>query len=249
MLLNEIKDIPTEETLEEGKKSKKAAFRKKLAKGKMKKKNKKKAKKKRAKKSGFKMKRKDAAKKLHSIKTKISKKHPVNERADALAKFLDVDMEEVEESSYSDADFEADGGEYMVLTDDEADEKAADYIKDSLWAFNASFIQYHMDDIAVINYIGGDLTIEADPDDEDSEDYEMSVEEWFSEMSEFGSLEGWIKAMQEKAEGANDAFEKVIPDVQSLIHSAIDADGRGHFLSSYDGEENEEGKFYIYRTN
>ena len=26
-------------------------------------------------------------------------------------------------------------------------------------------------------------------------------------------------------------------------------DGRGHSLSSYDGEENEEGEFFIYRTN
>ena len=26
-------------------------------------------------------------------------------------------------------------------------------------------------------------------------------------------------------------------------------DGRGHFLSSYDGEENEEGELFIYRTN
>lgn len=44
----------------------------------------------------------------------------------------------------------------------------------------------------------------------------------------------------------------------SFSESAIAADGRGHFLSSYDGEENEvsaediDGNpvtFYLYRTN
>jgi hypothetical protein len=30
---------------------------------------------------------------------------------------------------------------------------------------------------------------------------------------------------------------------------AISADGRGHFLSGYDGNENEQDGFYIYRTN
>lgn len=31
-------------------------------------------------------------------------------------------------------------GDYLVLTDKEADEKAAEYIKESLWAFNPSFL-------------------------------------------------------------------------------------------------------------
>ena len=30
--------------------------------------------------------------------------------------------------------------EYLVLTDDEADDAAAEYVKESLWAFNASFL-------------------------------------------------------------------------------------------------------------
>lgn len=33
-----------------------------------------------------------------------------------------------------------DGKEYLILTADEADAKAGDYIKNSLWAFNANFI-------------------------------------------------------------------------------------------------------------
>ena len=40
----------------------------------------------------------------------------------ALAEHLGIDADEVEETSYDDCTFEADGGEYMVLTDDEADQ-------------------------------------------------------------------------------------------------------------------------------
>lgn len=60
-------------------------------------------------------------------------------------------------------------------------------------------------------------------------------------------------AMQDKCEGANDAFVKLIErtsgGMKAFVAEAISEDGRGHFMSSWDGEENEAGEFYIYRTN
>lgn len=105
---------------------------------------------------------------------------------------------------------------YIVLTDEEADEKAAQYIRESLWAFNASFIIDH-----------SKLPHEA---------------------------EGMIKSWQaEKCEDANDTIEALIDDMDVFIEDAISADGRGHFITSYDGNENEETvngeRFYIYRMN
>jgi hypothetical protein len=38
-------------------------------------------------------------------------------------------------------------------------------------------------------------------------------------------------------------------DEDELMKDAISTDGRGHFISSYDGEENEQGDYYIYRRN
>jgi hypothetical protein len=38
-----------------------------------------------------------------------------------------------------------DSGEYLILTDEEADEKAEEYILNSLWAFNSEFIIRHTD--------------------------------------------------------------------------------------------------------
>lgn len=65
-----------------------------------------------------------------------------------------------------------------------------------------------------------------------------------------------VKAIQEKYEDGNDALVKIIEklgDWSYFVKDSILADGRGHFLSGYDGEENEvffEGVwYYIYRTN
>ncbi len=72
-----------------------------------------------------------------------------------------------------------------------------------------------------------------------------------------------IQAWQEKeCEGANDGILTLIKKtcgIERFTQSAVSADGRGHFLSSYDGEENSETivldgtgdrcEFFIYRVN
>jgi hypothetical protein len=83
-------------------------------------------------------------------------------------------------------------------------------------------------------------------------------------LSECGlpnSLEEAIQAWQEKeCEGANEGLLALVEKTCGLdkfTRAAISADGRGHFLSSYDGNENDEvvtygterETFYIYRTN
>jgi len=115
---------------------------------------------------------------------------------------------------YHDNDYSND---YLVLEDDEADEKATEYIKDSLWAFTPSFL---------------------------------------SERT--GLDEEVFKAIQDngKCESNNDTILNLVEKLDNLddfVQAAISADGRGHFMSSYDGNENEETvngtTFYIYRQN
>jgi len=114
---------------------------------------------------------------------------------------------------YSEVQEWVDDGIYMVLTDDEADEKAEEYILDSAWAFNADFICRH-----------AGLPYEA------------------SEM-----ISSYTK---EKCEDANDVVLAMI-DIDHFVQDTIRSDGRGHFISYYDGEEHEENVFdewfYIYR--
>jgi len=63
-----------------------------------------------------------------------------------------------------------------------------------------------------------------------------------------------LKEMQAKlCEGCNDLVECLIEDLDEFIDDAISADGRGHFLSSYDGNEEKvtiDGEtFYAYQLN
>jgi hypothetical protein len=116
---------------------------------------------------------------------------------------------------YNESNFEAFGNEYNVFTEDEREEEVTEYIKESLWAFNASFL-------------AGETEL---------------PEEVF-------------KALSEKCESGNEDILKIVEKtcgLDSLVDSATSADGYGHFLSPYDGEEQEEKIedtwFYIYRMN
>jgi hypothetical protein len=104
---------------------------------------------------------------------------------------------------------------FRVLDESEADDACGDYIEQSLWAFNASFLA-GMTDLP---------------------------EEVFT-------------ALADKCEDANDPIMRIIKStcgIDKFVNEAVSADGRGHFLSGYDGEENEYtggGRyFYIYRVN
>lgn len=76
-------------------------------------------------------------------------------------------------------------------------------------------------------------------------------------LSECGlpsELEDAIQAFQSKeCESANDAIAALIEKtcgMDSFVASAISAEGRGHFLASYDGDEMElADNFYAYRIN
>lgn len=128
----------------------------------------------------------------------------------ALSEHLDIDMEDIEQSDYDSAEFEADGETYLVCTDGEAEERAGDYIKESLWAFNTGFIIDH----SSLPYDATDM----------------------------------VSAFQEaKCEDANETIAALITDIDEFIEDAICADGRGHFLNGYDGEEYESNGFHIYQ--
>lgn len=129
---------------------------------------------------------------------------------------------ETVESTYNEGEstFEVIGNAYMVLTDEEADAEARERIEEDLWAFNADFILEHT---AFYR------------DSSDKEDKEFT--------SVLKQLQGNI------AESANPIVKALIEDLDEFIEDAIDADGRGQFISWYDGREYEEGDFFIYRID
>jgi len=137
----------------------------------------------------------------------------MNDKQQALINHLELDQED-KKPIYDDNcnRFEYGDKEYLVCTDQEADEEARDYIRQSVWAFNSGFLQCHTD-------IDSEI----------------------------------LEAAQEKCEGANEMIFNSIKDFDDFVSDAISSDGRGHFMSSYDGYEHEETindkEYYIYRTN
>jgi hypothetical protein len=64
-------------------------------------------------------------------------------------------------------------------------------------------------------------------------------------------LEAALEEYQAKhCEGCNAELLDAIPDFEAFVSEAVSADGRGHFLASYDGEEIELGRdangLYVY---
>ena len=130
----------------------------------------------------------------------------------ALAKFLGVSEKEAQKLIKDE--------DYLVLTDDEADKKTEEEIRQSLWAFNADFIAEHCKNTEKM----------------DSYEYDDFIES--------------LKIVQsQQAESANGFILALIDDLDEFIDDAIYADGRGHFLSRYDGRENEQDGYFIYRQN
>lgn len=136
-------------------------------------------------------------------------------REQALAKYLKTDKSEIEVSKYDSNIFIASGCEMLVLSDDEATERAREYILDTLWAFNPEFLTRY---------------IECDNEE---------------------ALISSLKLIQGKlCESANAVIKAMLGDkLEEVIEDAISEDGRGHFISFYDGIEHESLGFYIYRIN
>ena len=74
-----------------------------------------------------------------------------------------------------------------------------------------------------------------------------------STISDFSNNESVLKAfskMQEElCESANELVYALIEDFDDFVESAVMSDGRGHFISRYDGYENELNDYYIYRVD
>lgn len=67
---------------------------------------------------------------------------------------------------------------------------------------------------------------------------------------EYNEIVKAFRKMQETlCESANALVKALIKDIDDFVQDAVETDGRGHFISSYDGKEHESENFYIYRTS
>ena len=152
---------------------------------------------------------------MAKIDKKIQENESEDSRVRALAIFTGKPSESIEDQG--DNSYAIGDEEYLVLTDEEADEKLKEDIEQSIWAFNPDFIE-------------GETGI--------------------------SGLAKLIKAASNECEKLNEPLLEIVEKtcgIDNFVQDADDADGRGHFLASYNDVENEvkvDGKiFYIYRTN
>ena len=69
-------------------------------------------------------------------------------------------------------------------------------------------------------------------------DSAWAFQPWF--LSDHSEIDEEIfKLLVEKCESANDAILSMIKDIDDFVNDAIGCDGRGHFISPWDGNEHE----------
>lgn len=114
-----------------------------------------------------------------------------------------------------------DDGDYLVLTDSEATKQTKEYIRDMLWAFNSDFI---------MEYLNSNVELS----DKQYNDTKRAIEDMQKSLYE----------------NANEIIYSLISNnYDDFVETAIETDGRGHFLAGYDGDELETENYFVYRNN
>ena len=163
--------------------------------------------------------------------TESKKSKHINDRVIALSEFLNVPVTEILQSKYNDNSFEVDGKEYLVLTDDEADDEAKASI------------------VSLVEDVGyGDLS-----------KIDVKIEEsWFRDAikgiagnwrRDYRTASAWFRDFSGQDEFDRVLAEYNLVDMDDYVETLIDADGRGRWLAGYDFEEEKQGNFFIYRNN
>ena len=196
-------------------------------------------------------------------------------KIEALAKFLGIKANKIKESVNNDGIFEIENGErYMVLTDDEAEKTFYDYESNLIEECGLDAFTDWERDYIIENYLDVDWfedcfrkNYEIYANDIESEPaisgkYENRLEEEMAE-AECADIDEFIDYLVDsirddfveefKFNFGEETLTEVIMsdnllDMDAVVDYIKETDGRG-ILATYDGVENEEGEYYIYRTN
>ena len=123
-------------------------------------------------------------------------------------------------------------GEYQEELEDGPDESRDEYLVDQIEAIEEAKQEIE--------------------EDEDNYEYTQEAKENYVESRLEDVRDNPLEYLRDYGWDNPDSIERYI-DRDAFIQGAIDADGRAHGLSSYDGEENEislgDEWYYIYRIN
>lgn len=196
-------------------------------------------------------------------------------KIEALAKFLGIETKEIEEDMNNHKYFKIeDGEEYMVLTDDEAEEEFYNYESDLIEECGLDAFSNWAKDYIIENCLDVDwfedyfredyenYANDIETESASSDEYANRLEEEMAE-AECEDVEEFIDYLVDsisddfvgnfKFDFGEEMLTQVIMnnnllDIDAVIDYIKEEDGRG-ILATYDGVENEEGEYYIYRIN
>ena len=198
----------------------------------------------------------------------------MEEKIKALAEFLGISEEEISEG-YTDNVFETlDGEEYLVVTDEEADDEFYQYEENLIDELGLDAFSDWAKDYIIENCVNTEwfenfyyedyesYANDIETESASSDEYENRLEE---EMAEAGvdNKEDFVEYMvdgirndlvgQFEFDFGKDELRDVVSrydllDIDAIIDYIKEQDGRG-ILAGYDGVENEEEEYFIYRIN
>ena len=197
------------------------------------------------------------------------------ERIEALAKLLNVEVEDLTASKYYNRVFEnEEAGEYIVLTEEEAYDTAEEDIRNSIEecgieSFSKNYQEWILDSYVDKEWFDGCLEeyyLDYIDDIRDTkaiyEEYETRLEE---EMNDAGveTEEEFLDCLIEDAGNSIDWYidcfgyeefkymceENNLIDWDSVIEEVISEDGVANSIATYDGNEYAIGEYFIYRLN
>lgn len=195
-------------------------------------------------------------------------------KIEALAKFLGIETNEIEEDMNNHKYFRTEDEEYMVLTDEEADDEFYNYESELIDELGLDAFSDWAKDYIIENCVDTEwfenfyyedyesYANDIETESASSDEYENRLEE---EMAEAGvdTKEDFVEYMVDRIRndlvgefefdfGKNELRDVVsrydLLDVDAIIDYIKEQDGRG-ILAGYDGIENEEGEYFIYRIN
>ena len=197
------------------------------------------------------------------------------ERIEALAKLLQVEVEDLTVSKYYNRVFEnEEAGEYIVLTEEEAYEEAEEIIKDTIeecglqsfsecfqeWILDScvdkewfdeyleEYYTYYIDDIRDVKAVCEEYETRLD---EEMEDVGVETEEEFLDYlieDAENSIDWYIDCFGYE-EFKSVCEECDLIDWDSVIEEVISEDGVVNSIATYDGKEYAIGEYFIYRLN
>lgn len=198
----------------------------------------------------------------------------MEERIKVLAEFLGIEESEILKG-YRDNIFEtSDGEEYLVVTDEEADDEFYDYEAELIDELGLDAFSDWAKDYIIENCVDTEwfenfyyedyesYANDIETESASSDEYENRLEEEMAE-AECTTIEEFVEYMvdgikddlvgQFEFDFGKDTLRDVVSrynllDMYAVIDYIKEQDGRG-IMAGYDGVENEEGEYYIYRID